>query len=106
MVDNGEPVRLVEGESVQIDFQTADGAYPPLSLGAYAKKAGSCAVDMNDGTRRGLPPGKYKVRLNGEGTSLPKKVNPKLFKEGTTIEVEKGSSLHLTVDVAKGTITQ
>jgi hypothetical protein len=104
VVENGEPVRLSDGESVQVDFQTADGAYPPLALGAYARPDGGFAIDMNDGTGRGLPPGKYKVRLNGEGTSVKKKVNPKLFKEGITLEVEGGASLHLTVDLAKGTI--
>lgn len=106
VVDNGEPVRLGAGESVQIDFLTADGAYPPLALGAYAQSDGSFAVDMNDGTGRGLPPGKYKVRLNGEGTTLNKKVNPQLFKETLVLEVAKGTSLRLTVDVAKGKITQ
>ena len=105
VVENGEPVRLAAGESVQIDFLTADGAYPPLALGAYAKSDGSFAVDMNDGTGRGLPPGKYKVRLNGEGTSINKKVNPQLFKETLMLEVGKGASLRLTVDLAKGKIT-
>lgn len=105
VVENGEPVRLATGESLQIDFLTADGSYPPLALGAYAKPDGSFAVDMNDGTGRGLPPGKYKVRLNGEGTSLNKKVNSKLFKESLMLEVGKGTSLRLTVDLAKGTIT-
>lgn len=105
VVENGEPVRLADGESVQIDFQTADGAYPPLALGAYARPDGSFAADMNDGTGRGLPPGKYKVRLNSEGTSIKQKVNPKLFKESLTLEVGSGASLRLTVDLAKGTIT-
>ena len=106
VVENGAPVQLATGESVQIDFHTADGTYPPLALGAYAKPDGSFAVDMNDGTGRGLPPGKYKVRLNGEGTTLNKKVNPQLFKESLVLEVGKGASLHLTVDVAKGKVTQ
>lgn len=105
VVENGEPVRLAEGESIQIDFLTADGAYPPLALGAYAKPDGSFAVDMNDGTGQGLSPGKYKVRLNNEGTSISKKVNPRLFKEAVTLEFGKGASFHLTVDLAKGTIT-
>ena len=104
VVENGAPVQLSEGQSVQVDFLTADGAYPPLSLNAYAKPDGSFAVDMNDGTGRGLPPGKYKVRLNGEGTSAGRKVNPRLFKEAAVLDVGKGTSLHLTVDLAKGTI--
>jgi hypothetical protein len=106
VVENGEPVQLASGESIQIDLLTADGAYPPLALGVYAKPDGSFAVDMNDGTGRGLPPGKYKVHLNSEGTTISKKVNPKLFKEKVMLEVAKGGSLHLTVDLVKGTITQ
>lgn len=105
VVENGQPVRLAAGESIQIDLLTADGAYPPLALGVYAKPDGSFAVDMNDGTGRGLPPGKYKVRLNSEGTTISRKVNPKLFKESVTLEIGKGVPLQLTVDLAKGTIT-
>jgi hypothetical protein len=105
VVENGEPVRLASGESIQIDFLTADGAYPPLALGVYAKPDGSFAVDMNDGTGRGLPPGKYKVHLNRESTSINKKVNPQLFKKSVVLEFEKGVSLHITVDLAKGTIS-
>jgi hypothetical protein len=59
---------------------------------------------MNDGKGRGLPPRKYKVRLNHEGTSVERKVNPRLFKEPVVLDVVKGVSLHLTVDLAKGTI--
>ena len=46
----------------------------------------------------------YKVRLNGEGTSVGTKVNPRLFKEQVVLDVRKDVSLHLTVDLAKGTI--
>jgi hypothetical protein len=103
LVADGLPVRLGDGESVQLDFVTADGAYPPLNLGVYAKPDGSFAADMNDGTGRGLPPGKYKVKFNGEGTTLKRTVNPKLFKEAHPVEVTAGASLNLTVDLAKGT---
>lgn len=105
VVENGTPYRLAEGEVVQLDLTTADNAYPPLSLGTFAAKDGSFVVDMNDGTGRGLPPGKYKVRLNGENTSLKKKPNPKLFKEAYTLDVGTGTSPHLTVDLAAGTIS-
>src|SRR5262245_3462971 len=105
VVENGEPVRLADGETVQIDFSTADNAYPPLALAAYAKGDGSFVVDMNDGTGRGLTPGKYKVRLNGEGTALKRKANPRLFKESATIEAARDTPTRLTIDLATGTIS-
>ena len=104
VLENGQEYRLAEGETIQIDFSTADNAYPPLSLGTFAKKDGSFVVDLNDGTGRGLPPGKYKIRLNGDGTSLRAKGNPKLFKEAHTLEVSKGASVHLTIDLATGAV--
>jgi hypothetical protein len=105
VVENGEPVRLADGETVQIDFSTADNAYPPLSLAAYAKSDGSFVVDMNDGTGRGLTPGKYKVRLNAEGTALKRKVNPRLFKEPVAVEAARDKPIRLTIDIASGTIS-
>jgi hypothetical protein len=104
LTENGKPVSLTAGESVQIDFITADGAYPPLNLGAYADSSGRFAVDMNDGTGNGLPPGKYKVKLNHEGTSK-KMISPKLFKEPHPIEVTAQAPLHLVVDLVTGTVT-
>jgi hypothetical protein len=104
VVVNGEAYQLADGETIQIDFSTADDAYPPLALGTFVKKDGRFAVDMNDGSGRGLPPGKYKLRLNHEGTSLRNKPNPKLFKEAHTLEVTKGNSPHLTIDLSEGTI--
>jgi hypothetical protein len=106
VVDNGEAVRLAEGETVQIDFSTADNAYPPLALAAYARSDGSFVVDMNDGTGRGLTPGKYKVRLNGEGASLKRKVNTRLFKESVTIEAALNRPVRLTIDLSSGAITR
>ena len=106
VVENGAPVQLGPGESVQIDFATADQAYPPLALGVFAKKDGTFVADMNDGTGAGLRPGKYKVRLNGESTTIKKRVNPKLFKEAVTIETTLGAPVQLTIDLAAGTITQ
>jgi hypothetical protein len=103
--ENGQAVRLEAGETVQLDFVTADGAYPPLNLGVYARPDGSFAVDMNDGTGNGLPPGKYKVKLNGEGTSIKKKVNPRLFKEAHLVHVSAEFQTYLTVDLANGTYT-
>jgi hypothetical protein len=105
VVENGQPVQLTGGETVQIDFSTADNAYPPLALAAYAKGDGSFVVDMNDGTGRGLTPGKYKVRLNGEGTSLKRKINPRLFKESVTFEAARDTPARLTIDIATGTIS-
>jgi hypothetical protein len=105
VVEAGEPYRLADSETIQIDFSTADNAFPPLALGTFAKRDGSFVVDMNDGTGRGLPPGKYKVRLNGEGTSLKKKANAKLFKEAHVLEVTKAASPHLTIDLSTGTVT-
>jgi len=106
VVENGELYQLADGETIQIDFSTADGAYPPLALAAFVQKDGSFAVDMNDGTGKGLPPGKYKIRLDREGTSLKKKPNNKLFKDTYTLEVGKGPSPHLTIDLATGTVAQ
>jgi hypothetical protein len=106
VVANGEPVALAEGESLQVDFSTADGGYPPLSLGVYARRDGSLTADLNDGTGQGLPPGKYKVRVNGEGTTLARKINPKLFKESLTVEVGPATRTHLTIDVGAGTLSQ
>ncbi|HEY1379156.1 MAG TPA: hypothetical protein VGF55_20305 [Gemmataceae bacterium] len=106
VVANGVPVQLDQGESVQIDFATADQAYPPLALGVFAKKDGTFVADMNDGTGAGLRPGKYKVRLNGESTSVKAKVNPKLFKEAVVIDTAVGAPVRLTIDLAAGTITQ
>jgi hypothetical protein len=103
-VADGEAYRLADGETIQIDFTTADDAYPPLALGTFVKKDGRFAVDRNDGTGKGLPPGKYKLRLNPEGTSLKRKPNAKLFKEAYTLELTKGTAPHLTIDLSEGTI--
>jgi hypothetical protein len=105
VVENGGPVRLADGETIQIDFSTADNAYPPLALAAYAKSDGSFVVDMNDGTGRGLTPGKYKVRLNSEGTALKRKVNPRLFKESVAIDAARDTPTRLTIDLATGAIS-
>jgi hypothetical protein len=105
VVQIGNDYRLGPGETVQIDFATADNAYPPLSLGAFVKPDGSFVVDMNDGTGRGLPPGTYKIQLKAEGTSLKAKANPKLSKKAYKLEVSQGASVHLTVDLATGAIT-
>jgi hypothetical protein len=105
VVQDGEPYRLADGETIQIDFSTADGGYPPLALAAFVKKDGTFAVDMNDGSGKGLPPGRYKIRLDREGTSLKKKPSDKLFKEPYVLEVGKGTSPHLIVDLARGTVT-
>lgn len=104
VVENGEPYRLADGEAIQIDFSTADEAYPPLNLNAFVARDGTFAVDMNDGTGKGLPAGKYKVRLDREGTTLNKKPSDKLFKDAYVLEVGKGNSPRLTVDLAKGTV--
>jgi hypothetical protein len=106
VVENGAPVQLGPNESVQIDFATADGAYPPLALGVFARKDGSFVADMNDGTGAGLRPGTYKVRLNRESTSVKAKVSPKLFKDTVTVEAGRGAPVRLTIDLAAGTISQ
>ena len=105
VVENGQDYRLGDGETIQIDFSTADNAYPPLSLGTFVRKDGTFVVDMNDGTGRGLPPGEYRIRLNAEGTSSKAKANPKLFKEAHKLEVKQGASVRLTIDLATGAIT-
>ncbi|MFO0810713.1 MAG: hypothetical protein U0746_18955 [Gemmataceae bacterium] len=101
---NGQPYALAKGESVQVELSTADNAYPPLALGAFAKKDGTFVADMNDGTGAGLPPGKYKVRLNAEGTNLTGKVHKNLFKANCVIDVVRGTPVQLTVDLTNGTI--
>lgn len=106
VVQNGAPVQLGPGESVQIDFATADQTYPPLALGVFVKKDGTFVADMNDGTGAGLRPGKYKVKLNGESTSVKAKVSDKLFKQPVVIDTAAGTSVHLTIDLAAGTISQ
>jgi uncharacterized protein (DUF342 family) len=72
----------------------------------FVKKDGRFAADQNDGSGRGLPPGKYAVRLNRETTAVKKTINGKLFKDKHTIEVAAGRPVHLTIDVATGDITQ
>jgi hypothetical protein len=104
--ENGEPRRLDQGESIRIDFTTADDLSHPLSLGIFPKRDGSFAADMNDGSGKGLPPGRYKVKLNRESTSLKTKVNGKLFKESYPLEVAPGAQIRLTIDLAKGTIAR
>lgn len=106
VVADGQPLALADGESVQLDFSTADGAFPPLALVAYVRRDGSFVADMNDGTGRGLTPGKYKVRVNSESTVLKRKVDRKLFKESVTIDAGADAPVRLTVDVAAATISQ
>jgi hypothetical protein len=106
VVENGQPYELQGGECVQIDIVSADpDMYPPLALTTYSKPDGTFAADPNDGTGRGLPPGKYKLKLNREVTSLKKKANGKLFKESHPFEVVQGAPVRLTIDLATGTIT-
>jgi hypothetical protein len=107
VVENGVPRHLDPGESVQIEFLTADDAPRSLSLGVFPKQDGSFVADMNDGSGRGIPPGKYKVKLNSEGSRLKSsKINAKLLKESYPLEVTTGAAIHLTIDLAAGTITQ
>lgn len=103
--ENGRPVALGGGETVQLDFASPDDALRPLILGVYAKPDGSFAADMNDGTGTGLPPGKYTVKLNREGTHLTRNSALSLFKGGHTVEVTHGGSVHLKVDLATGVIS-
>ena len=104
LVAGGSNQPLAAGESARVDFATADGSYPPLMLTVYVKKDGSFVADMNDGSGRGLRPGKYKVRLDRESTTV-KDVNPKLFKEDVPVDVQPSAATHLVVDLKAGTIT-
>jgi hypothetical protein len=107
VVENGTPRHLDPGESIQIEFLTADEASRSLSLGIFPKPDGSFVADMNDGSGRGIPPGNYKVRLNSEGTKLKStKINSKLFKESYPLEVARNVKVRLTIDLATGTIAQ
>jgi len=107
IVANGQPTGLETGECIQVDLVTIDSAGGlPLSIMTFVKKDGRFAADQNDGSGRGLPPGKYAVRLNRETTAVKKTINGKLFKDKHTIEVAAGRPVHLTIDVATGDITQ
>ena len=107
VVENGAPRHLEPGESIQVEFLTADEGSRSLSLGVFPKPDGSFVADMNDGSGRGIPPGKYKVKLNSEGTKLKSmKNNAKLFKESYPLEVARGAKIRLTIDLATGSITQ
>jgi hypothetical protein len=105
VIEDGQPRQLSPGESIQIDFATADNAYPPLALGVFVRRDGTFVADMNDGTGAGLRPGKYKVKLNRESTSV-KKVNARLFKESYTLDAALGTPIRLTIDLTAGTISQ
>jgi hypothetical protein len=102
--DNGQPVRLNTGETLQLDFVSAAGASLPLNLGIPARPDGSFVADMNDGTGNGLPPGKYMVKLNRESTNMTRKLDAKLFKNEHSVDVVAGVTLHIKVDLTKGTI--
>jgi hypothetical protein len=103
VLENGQPRALGAGDSIQIDFATADNAYPPLALGVFVRKDGTFVADMNDGTGAGLRPGKYKLKLNRESTSV--KANAKLFKESYVLDAAPGAPVRLTIDLAAGTIS-
>ena len=104
LVAGGSDYPLAAGESARVDFGTADGSYPPLMLSVYAKKDGSFVADMNDGSGRGLRPGKYKVKLDRESTTV-KDVNPKLFKEEVPVDILPSAATHIVIDMKAGTIT-
>jgi hypothetical protein len=107
VVENGHPSGLQTGECIQVDLVTVDSAGGlPLSIMTFVKKDGSFAADQNDGSGRGLPPGKYAVRLNRETTSVKKSISSALFKNSSVIEVAAARPVHLMIDLATGTITQ
>jgi len=107
IVENGQPTGLQTGECIQVDLVTVDSAGGlPLSIMTFVQKDGRFAADQNDGSGRGLPPGKYAVRLNRETTAVKKTINGKLFKDKHVVEVAAGRPVHLTIDVSTGDITQ
>jgi hypothetical protein len=62
LVEDGRPFPLPPGEAVAVHIHTADPAvYPPRAYLKFVKPDGSFAAGPNDGSGKGLPPGKYKI---------------------------------------------
>jgi len=101
VVENGQPRALGPGGEYPDRFRPRPTTPTrPLALGVFVRRDGTFVADMNDGTGAGLRPGKYKLKLNRESTSI--KTNAKLFKESYTLEAAPGTPVRLTIDLGRG----
>ena len=106
LVQNGQAYALPPGESLEVHFLSADPQmYPPRDFMTMANQDGTFTADQGDPAKKGLPPGKYKLKLHSETPELKKKLSgqPELT---TEIDTSKGSKINLTIDVGSRTVTQ
>ncbi|MBV9124932.1 MAG: hypothetical protein JO112_16380 [Planctomycetes bacterium] len=101
VVDNGQPFSIPKGETLGVIFNSTDAAGKTSALVTYVQPDGTFAAESGDNSN-GLPPGNYKVRLNGDGPTIRSKMqkSPSL-----DLKVDKGAKIKLIVDLSKGTIT-
>jgi hypothetical protein len=100
VVENGQPYRPGKAAQVELTFFSAD---PPLAFLAFLNADGTFAAEGADG--KGLPPGTYKVALSSPGGSV---FRGQFTRENTplTVELAPNSTVDLTIDVGKKTLTR
>jgi hypothetical protein len=105
LVEDGQPYALPPGESLEVHLLSTDPAmYPPRDFLKMVDPDGRFTADQGDGSGRGLPPGRYKVKLRSETPAVKTKLQgkPELTAE---FEAARGAPVHLTIDLGKRTIT-
>ncbi len=131
VVQDGSPRGFQSPESMSVRFST-ESHVPPRMFAATVHPDGAFRVDLNDGTGRGVPEGRYIVTIDTDGLLIkdPKakeipellpngQPNPdaryprpgrelkvKLGRASCTVEVLRGKTLELLVDLDQGTIAE
>jgi hypothetical protein len=113
LVKNGQPYTAQQGETLSMSlsgkgFKGEDQSFPA------AVNATDGSFTVNGPNKKGIPAGKYAININctvegSDPKSLEKAAaRSKEFNaiNGKEVEVTKGGSQNVTIDIAKGTVSQ